>query len=60
MALRESTTFRTVPFGGTLAKTCHKIVVLSDPLFLEIENWTGKHVCCFRVPRLGTSLQYVV
>ena len=42
-ALRESTMLlRIVCFGDTLAKMNHKIIALSDLLFLETENWRGK------------------
>lgn len=45
---------RIVCVGGTLAKMNHNIIVLSDLLFLEIEE---SCVCHFRVPRSGAYLQ---
>lgn len=45
---------RIVCVGGTLAKMNHNIIVLSDLLFLEIEEGC---VCHFRVPRSGACLQ---
>ena len=43
VALRESTRLlRIVRFGDTLAKMNHEIIVLSDPLFLDVQNWRGK------------------
>lgn len=42
--------FRIVCFGDTLAKMNHNIIVLSDLLFLEIEE---SCVCHFRVHSSG-------
>lgn len=45
VARRESARSLTlVRFGDTLAKMNHKIIVLRDPLFLEIQNW-GVKLC---------------
>lgn len=48
---------RIVCFGDTSAKMNRNIIVLSDLLFLEIEE---SCVCHFRVPSSGAYLQYIV